>query len=77
MSNIVLENVPVSLINKLWNKTSFANILWLYWDWMDWCQYNEVMPTNNDFKIIEEFKNNKNDSFVSWKDFLENLINSK
>lgn len=72
MATIILENVPETFSKKLWNKIDFSKIIWLYWDWLDWCQYNEVIPDKND---IESSKNYKKELWnKDWKVFLSNLI---
>ena len=74
MGELTIIDVPESIIKKLWNKASFNDIQWLYWDWMDWCQYDEVLPTSEDIKNYKLFKNEIFDKNKDWKTFLKNLI---
>lgn len=61
MSTITIENVPASFKKKVWNKTDFSKIVWIYYDWMDWCQYNEVIPDANDVDSYNAVISNKSD----------------
>lgn len=73
MSTVIVEDVPKSLKKKFWNKISFAEISWIYWDWMDWCQYWEVIPSEEDIESFNSWKIEKLDT--NWVEFLSNLIN--
>lgn len=53
MATITLENVPVSLEKKLGHKVDFSKIVGIYFDWMDWCQYDEVIPSQDDLKALK------------------------
>lgn len=74
MATITIEDVPASIQRKIGNKTSFTNILWIYWDWMDWCQFDEVIPDNDDILASKNYK--KELSKKDWKNFLKNLISN-
>ena len=56
MTNLVIVDVPETIKSKFWDKTSFDNIVWLYCDGTDWCQYGEVIPTNEDIKAYKKSK---------------------
>jgi hypothetical protein len=58
-----LENVPVSFEKRFGHKVDFSKILGIYYDWMDWCQYDEVIPDEDDIKAYKESSN--------WKDWKE------
>lgn len=74
MSNIVIEDVPESIKSKFWEKTSFNNIVWLYWDWTDWCQYWEIIPTNDDIKAYKASNVNYSKwEYISENDFFKKL----
>jgi len=69
MSTLTLTNVPTSLWKKLWHKVDFSKIIWIHYDGMDWCQYDEVIPNKED---IEAYKNNS-DKWVEAFSFLNTL----
>lgn len=71
MSAVVLENAPSTFVKRFWNKINFNDILWIYWDWMDWVQYGEVIPDEEDIKASINYK--KDISRNNSKDFLDNL----
>jgi len=67
MATITLENVPESIQKKIWKRADFSKIVWIYWDWMDWCQYDEVIPSEED---ISSFNNKDIDlSENDWEKF--------
>lgn len=72
MSAIIIENAPSTFVKKFWNKIDFHSILWLYWDGMDWCQYDEVIPDEADVKASKNYKTelSQNDA----EKFLHTLI---
>lgn len=63
MGKIILENVPVSFEKKFGHNVDFSKILWVYYDGMDWCQYDEVIPSKDDIKAYNESSH--------WKDWVE------
>ena len=79
MATITVKNAPTTFIKQVWNKVDF-DMLWLTWDWMDWLQNNQVIPTKDDLeamkKVEEEIKNNKFDNFLSEDDFFNLLKKS-
>ena len=57
-TSLKINNSPISFRNIF--KTSeidFNDIIWLYWDWDDWCQYWEVIASSDDIKAFENSKN--------------------
>lgn len=71
MATLIIEDVPETFIRKVWNHVSFDSIVWLHWDWMDWCQYDEVIPSKDD---IEAYKWLKQDNLISEEDFFNKLM---
>ncbi len=72
MTNIEVLNVPKSFSQKFWQKVDFQEILWIYWDGMDWCKYGKIIPSKEDLIALEKSNNEIFDN--DWKKFLENLI---
>ncbi len=72
MPTVTIENVPESLYKKIWKKTDFSKISGVYFDGMDWCQYDEVIVNEDDISSLEDIE--KNISNKDWKEFLSNLI---
>ena len=58
MTTITLENVPSSFQKKFGKRMDFNDVLWIYWDGMDWCQYDEVIPSESDILARKEYKKN-------------------
>jgi hypothetical protein len=54
MTSITVTDVPASLSRRLGKKVTFSRIQGLYWDGMDRIQYDEVIPTEKDQKMIEK-----------------------
>jgi hypothetical protein len=56
MSTIVIENAPLSLEKKIGKKADVSKIIGLYWDGMDWCQYDEVLPDQDDIQASKNIE---------------------
>ena len=54
MATITLENVPASLEKKIGHRADFSKIVGIYFDGMDWCQFDEVIPSEDDIKAYKE-----------------------
>ena len=72
MAHKVVVDIPDSLIYRIGDRESvpFSLIQWLYWDGMDWIQYDEVLPTQQDISRLDELfdedgKPRKRDNFVN------------
>ena len=71
--SIVINNSPVSFRNRFKSdEIDFKDIIWIYWDWDDWCQYWEVLPSDEDVTYLKSFKSDLSDN--EWRDFLKKLI---
>jgi len=67
-----VKNLPYSFIKRFnTNEVDFKDIVWLYWDWTDWCQYWEVIPTEEDIKAYNDYR--KEWWWVDAIDFLNKL----
>lgn len=78
-TTITITDLPDSLAKRLGNKVSFSAIQWLYWDGMDWCQYDEVLPREGDISAYEKHIDSTTTSheYVSFQDLTKNLWNTK
>lgn len=57
-NTFVIKNSPASFKKRFnSNEIDFNDIIWLYWDWDDWCQYWEIIPSDDDIKASDESKN--------------------
>ncbi len=72
MTTVTIENAPENFIKKFGKKVDFSQMIWIYWDWMDWCQYDEVIIGKNDFSASENCEKNLWEK--DGKAFLEKLI---
>ncbi len=52
-STATITDFPQSLRERFGSTISFSTIAWVYWDGMDWCQYDEVLPTQTDKQTFE------------------------
>lgn len=71
MAKITIENVPENFAKTMGKKIDFDKILWLYWDWMDWCQFDEVIPTKEDLNDSKRAQKSK--EFLSEDEFFKKL----
>jgi len=71
--SLIIKNSPISF-KKRFNTTEidFKDIIWIYWDWDDWCQYWEVLPSDDDILHLEASKSDLSNN--EWRDFLKKLI---
>lgn len=68
MSQVVVENVPQSFQKRVGTTTDFSNLVGISWDGMDWCQFGEVLPSNNDTLAFSSYKEELSET--SGADFL-------
>lgn len=72
MSTVTIENAPKSFEKQFGNRIDFKEFVGIYWDGMDWCQYDEVIPTQDDISAYQELKNSNE---TLWgKEILKNLL---
>ena len=72
MATIIVENVPETFKDQFWERVDFSILQWLYWDWMDFCKYDEIILSNKEKEEIEEIE--KEGDFVKAEDFLDSLL---
>lgn len=56
-STATIIDFPQALRERFGSTVSFSTIAGIYWDGMDWCQYDEVLPTNMDKQVLDELYN--------------------
>jgi len=71
MATLTIQNVTEAFIKKVWENISFDSIIWLYWDSMDWCQYDQVIPDKED---IEAYKSLNKKEFIAEEFFFTQLM---
>jgi len=54
MTTATIIDFPQALRERFGDTVSFSTITGIYWDGMDWCQYDEVLSTPEDRKILEQ-----------------------
>jgi len=72
MATIIVENVPETLKEQLWEKVDFSTLQWIYWDGMDFCRYDEVILSNKEKQDIDEIEKQWN--FVDSNQYLDKLL---
>ena len=72
MATITIENVPETFAKKVWKKVNFDSIIWLYWDGMDWCQYDEVIPSKED---IDSYNSLNKKNILTEEEFFSKIMN--
>ena len=76
MSTVTIENAPKSFEKQFGTRIDFKELMGISWDGMDWCQYDEVIPSQDDIRAYE-LSQDESALSIDWKDFLESLIESK
>lgn len=72
MTTITIENVPETFTKQVGKKVNFDSIIWLYWDGMDWCQYNEVIPSKKD---IDSYNSLNKKNILTEEEFFSKVMN--
>ncbi len=72
MSTVTIENAPKSFEKQFGNRIDFNQFVGIYWDGMDWCQYDEVIPSKDDISVYQGLTDDI--ETVSGKELLEKLL---